>query len=1090
MQITDKYGVHPVAADYFSRGDHIENDHIHFPTGVETHNIASDEELVAAVQGLEAQSALAQQEIDSNSASATWAYNSISTLNDEILTVSQGITINAGSITTNENGIGVNTGSITTANGVIDSNVDRLNATELILDLSTANILAKDLVQCDNLESLTYQNAVLAKNLQVAADDQNVPSNGLPAGLFFDRGACSERLSLLEDARVILMPSLDTAYRFGAADGEVNADRDEHDGLHMFQDMTLDNNGSRSALQPELNEIAIKVSKTIPTIEIISTKQANIPILNLVDNEGDPYLQHYQGELILYGRGDRNSTLMMRDPDDDPMFAVLPTGETYTYRREPSTLGASGTVLKNPAVMNGPQAPLLARACNDHTYVLMLFDNAQELMWGVTADGHVFSAHENEINAVGAQPAGAAPMVDSSAVGDESFYIGSTRLSYNRVQHRMEFHRLKLSHIPLYLQGRGLTSSNLPSGHVVNDMSAMKWVQQARAHFSEPGLTLHDVFPAANTGDWELKDAPADDMSADISTLETEMDAAEASLALKANKLNAVLEGQLALGKAVAEQGITIDIESSSDPHLQLTRTGFPRFLITRHSDGYLGFSVSNGSNAGQKFRIGDDGSITAYSSIDVPASSAHTVDGVDVVAVERARIDSILNLSSADLDTFKEIEDAYKAADSSLTTTVTNLQSSHTSDIVALDARLDTIEAVDYGTQAELNVEKARITALETADIALDGRLDTIEAIDYGTQAELDVEKARITALETTDASHTAAIDLKAPLAAADLTGSVGIGDPLKASGLGLTVHQSGQSESGISVYATGGNDAVLNLMENKGDFGHATNGGTGFRCMYDGGDNKFKIRSADDDTVNDRLTIERDSGDIVISGNINLAAGREFQVDGTALAKSDVGLGNVDNTADSAKPVSSAQQTALNLKSNLASPALTGDPTCPNQSSGDSSTKIANTAYVDAASGGTTYTILKTIADSSAASYRGELTTPSTYTARELTSSETDILVYGEAGYLSSAVELPELSTLSEGHTINITNLTRGDVYCFSNSVDTGNMLFGWQVTKASAGSYVKATDSYRVCKFIKMIDSNDNEFWFVVKFDSLDG
>ena len=164
--------------------------------------------------------------------------------------MSQGITINAGGITTNENGIGVNTGSITTANGVIDSNVDRLNATELILDLSTANILAKDLVQCDNLESLTYQNAVLAKNLQVVADDQNVPSNGLPAGLFFDKGACSERLSLLEDARVILMPSLDTAYRFGAADGEVNADRDEHDGLHMFQDMTLDNNGSRSALQP------------------------------------------------------------------------------------------------------------------------------------------------------------------------------------------------------------------------------------------------------------------------------------------------------------------------------------------------------------------------------------------------------------------------------------------------------------------------------------------------------------------------------------------------------------------------------------------------------------------------------------------------------------------------------------------------------------------------------------------------------------------------------------------------------------------------------------------------------------------------
>jgi hypothetical protein len=46
-------------------------------------------------------------------------------------------------------------------------------------------------------------------------------------------------------------------------------------------------------------------------------------------------------------------------------------------------------------------------------------------------------------------------------------------------------------------------------------------------------------------------------------------------------------------------------------------------------------------------------------------------------------------------------------------------------------------------------------------------------------------------------------------------------------------------------------------------------------------------------------------------------------------ALAKGDVGLGSVDNTADTAKPVSTAQQTALNLKAPLASPAFTGTPT-----------------------------------------------------------------------------------------------------------------------------------------------------------------
>lgn len=84
-----------------------------------------------------------------------------------------------------------------------------------------------------------------------------------------------------------------------------------------------------------------------------------------------------------------------------------------------------------------------------------------------------------------------------------------------------------------------------------------------------------------------------------------------------------------------------------------------------------------------------------------------------------------------------------------------------------------------------------------------------------------------------------------------------------------------------------------------------------------------------------------------IVVSGNVD---GRDVSVDGAkldgiaagaqvntvtsvagktgtvALVKADVGLGNVDNTSDVNKPISSATQTALNLKANLASPTFTG--------------------------------------------------------------------------------------------------------------------------------------------------------------------
>ena len=49
------------------------------------------------------------------------------------------------------------------------------------------------------------------------------------------------------------------------------------------------------------------------------------------------------------------------------------------------------------------------------------------------------------------------------------------------------------------------------------------------------------------------------------------------------------------------------------------------------------------------------------------------------------------------------------------------------------------------------------------------------------------------------------------------------------------------------------------------------------------------------------------------------------------TGITKSDVGLANVDNTTDANKPVSTATQTALDLKANLASPTFTGTVTLP---------------------------------------------------------------------------------------------------------------------------------------------------------------
>jgi len=59
-------------------------------------------------------------------------------------------------------------------------------------------------------------------------------------------------------------------------------------------------------------------------------------------------------------------------------------------------------------------------------------------------------------------------------------------------------------------------------------------------------------------------------------------------------------------------------------------------------------------------------------------------------------------------------------------------------------------------------------------------------------------------------------------------------------------------------------------------------------------------------------------------------------------------VSLGNVTNTSDADKPVSTAQQTALDLKANLASPVFTGNPTAPTPDTSDNDTTVATTAFV----------------------------------------------------------------------------------------------------------------------------------------------
>jgi hypothetical protein len=76
-----------------------------------------------------------------------------------------------------------------------------------------------------------------------------------------------------------------------------------------------------------------------------------------------------------------------------------------------------------------------------------------------------------------------------------------------------------------------------------------------------------------------------------------------------------------------------------------------------------------------------------------------------------------------------------------------------------------------------------------------------------------------------------------------------------------------------------------------------------------------------------NDYTTVEKNKlAGISVGAEVNAVDSVAGRTGDVLLTKSDVGLANVDNTSDLNKPISTATQTALNLKANLASPTFTG--------------------------------------------------------------------------------------------------------------------------------------------------------------------
>jgi len=261
---------------------------------------------------------------------------------------------------------------------------------------------------------------------------------------------------------------------------------------------------------------------------------------------------------------------------------------------------------------------------------------------------------------------------------------------------------------------------------------------------------------------------------------------------------------------------------------------------------------------------------------------------------------------------------------------------------------------------QAKNVVQDSRLTAVETKNTEQDGRLTSVEGVNT-------TQDSRLTAVEAKNSSQDTDIASKQSLSQkghANGYASLDASAKVPASQLPAYVDDVLEFANLAAFPATGSVGVIYVALDT----------------------NKVYRWSG---SVYTEISPSPGSTDAVPEGSVNLyftnarasaaapvqsVAGRTGAV---VLTKSDVGLGNVDNTSDANKPISTATQTALNLKADktyvdtqdalkapLASPTFTGDPKAPTPATADNDTSIATTAYVkaqayltDAPSDGNTY-------------------------------------------------------------------------------------------------------------------------------------
>jgi hypothetical protein len=267
----------------------------------------------------------------------------------------------------------------------------------------------------------------------------------------------------------------------------------------------------------------------------------------------------------------------------------------------------------------------------------------------------------------------------------------------------------------------------------------------------------------------------------------------------------------------------------------------------------------------------------------------------------------AVVNSAPAALDTLKELADALTADESTASTLAT---------LVGTKANAADVTTALAGKEDKLTSAQMTnkvITAVSGSSYGLIGTSEYLDVKDtngYNKEIELDI--AAVEAKLTTD-GYAKQSDIATAKTAAEATASA----------------DATTKADAAKAFATAADTTLRTAVTN--DIATA----------------KSQAISAAAADATSKANAAQTAAEATASGDATTKVSNAV----AALTKSSVGLANVDNTSDANKPVSTATQTALDLKAPLASPALTGNPTAPTQTVGNDSTRVATTAFVKAA-------------------------------------------------------------------------------------------------------------------------------------------